>query len=197
VSRLAELKVVSAGPTLFPRGAAGKGTQRRANKLTSEYEAVLRGYDVRFHGAEPRVDGEPEPAPGPLLTRFRGFGALCEGQLVAGPWGDLSPHLHQLLRTCAESRVAATSRAQGWEVGPGQLGKVMGDIRRAMSVVVVRAQAMCLLERLAHLGPGARAAAKRREGTLRQEEFRRRERQAFALAQQARGVGRLGRAFVP
>ena len=66
-----------------------------------------------------------------------------------------------------------------------------------MSVVVVRAQAMCLLERLAHLGPGAGAAAKRREATLRLEERRRRERQAFALAQQARGVGRLGRAFVP
>jgi hypothetical protein len=197
VSRLAELKVISAGPTLFPRGGAGRGTQRRANKLTSEYETVLRGYDVRFHGAEPRVDGEPEPPPGPLLTRFRGFGALCEGQLVAGPWGDLSPHLHQLLRTCAESRVAATGRARGWEAGPGELGKVMGDVRRAVSVVVVRAQAMCLLERLAHLGPGAGAAAKRREATLRQEERRRREREAFTLAQQARGASRLGRAFVP
>ena len=66
-----------------------------------------------------------------------------------------------------------------------------------MSLVVVRAQAMCLLERLSHLGPGAGPAAKRREGTLRQEEWRRRERQAFVLAQQARGVSRLGRAFVP
>jgi hypothetical protein len=197
VSRLAELKVVSAGPTLYPRGVAGKGTLCRAKKLTSEYEAVLRGYDVRFHGAEPRLDGEPEPAAGPLLARFRGLGALTEGQLVAGPWGDLSPHLHQLLRTFAESRVAATGLARGWEAGPGELGKVMGDVRRALSVVVVRAQALCLLERLAHLGPGAGAAAKRREATLRQEERRRREQEAFALAQQARGASRLGRAFVP
>jgi hypothetical protein len=197
VSCLAELKLIGAGKTSYPRGVAGKGSTRRAVKLTSEYEAILRGYDVRFHGAAPRVEGEPEPAPGPLVTRFRGFGALTEGQLVAGPWGDLSPHLHQLLRIFAESRVAATSRAQGWEAGPGLLGKLMGEVRRAMSVVVVRAQAVCLLERLAHLGPGAGAAAKRRAVTLRLEEGRRRERQAFDLAQQARGASRVGRAFVP
>ena len=38
----------------------------------------------------------------------------------------------------------------------GLLGKVMGEVRRSMSVTVVRAQAVCLLERLAHLLPGAR-----------------------------------------
>jgi hypothetical protein len=173
------------------------GPPRGLKSLTTEYEAILRGYDVRFHGAEPRVEGQPEPAPGPLVTRFRGFGALTEGQLVAGPWGDLSPHLHQLLKTFAESRVAATARAQGWEAGPGLLGKLMGEVRRAMSVTVVRAQAVCLLERLAHLGPGAGAAAKRRAVTLRLEEGRRRERQAYDLAQQARGASRVGRAFVP
>ena len=106
---------------------------------------------------------------------------------MAGPWGDLSPHLHQLLRTFAESRVAAVSRAQGWEAGPGQLGKVMGEIRRALSVTVVRANAYCLMERLAHLGPGAGAAAKRREGALRQEK-RRQDRQAFDPAWQSRGT---------
>ena len=47
-----------------------------------------------------------------------------DGELVAGPWGDLSPDLHKLLLVFAESRVAAMSRAQGWEAGPGQLGKV-------------------------------------------------------------------------
>ena len=89
------------------------------------------------------------------------------------------------------------SRAQGWEAGPGMLGKVMGEIRRAVSVEVVRGQALCLLDRLAHLGPGARAADKRRQVTLRQEEARRRERQAFCLANQGRGLSRVGRAFIP
>ena len=105
--------------------------------------------------------------------------------------------LHQLLRVFAESRVAAASRAQGWEAGPDQLGKVMGEIRRALSVTVVRANAYCLLERLAHLSPGTGAAAKRLEGALRQEEKQRQDRQAFDLAWQSSGSCRVGRAFVP
>ena len=78
----------------------------------------------------------------------------------------------------------------------GMLGKVMGEVRRTFSMVVVRSQAMCLLERLAQLGPGARAAAQRRQVTLRLEERRRQERQAYSLAHERRGLGRMGRAFI-
>ena len=89
------------------------------------------------------------------------------------------------------------SRAQGWEAGPGQLGKVTGEIRRAMSVTIVRANAFCLLNRLSQLGPGAGAAARRRQEALRLEERRRRDREAFDMAWHARGSCRVGRAFVP
>ena len=138
---------------------------------------------MRFHGAQPwasREQGQPrpeEPPSGPLLLRFRRLGGLCQGQLVAGPWGDCSPHLHQLLRTFAEERVAAEGRATGVVPGPGALGQVMGEVRRAMSVTVVRAQQVCLLERLSFLAPGARAAVRRRQTTLRLLERRRREAQ--------------------
>ena len=120
---LAELKVISAGKTWFPRGVAGKGTDRRAARLGAEYEAKLRRYDIQFHGA----GRQGELQPGPLVARFRDLGGLDEGQLVAGPWGDLSPHFHKLLRAFAESRVAAMSRAQGWEAawqgdGGGETG---------------------------------------------------------------------------
>ena len=57
---------------------------------------------------------------------------------MAVPWGDLSPYLHQLLRVFAESLVADMGRAQGWEAGPNMLGKVMGEVRRAFSVTVVK-----------------------------------------------------------
>ena len=43
------------------------------------------------------------------------------------------------------------------------LDRAMGEVRRATSVTVVRLQAICLMERLAHLGPGARAAGERPE----------------------------------
>ena len=196
VPRLAELKVISAGRTWYPRGQGGKGVERRAGRLTWEYEDRLKRYDIRFHGAERRQQGQPEPAPGPLLTRFRGYGGLCQGKLVAGPWGCLSKDFHALLKILAEARCTAIARSRGWEAGPGLLGKVTGELRRAMSVQVVRSQAMCLLERLAQLGPGARAAAERRAATLRLEERRRREAQAFTLAHQNRGLDRVGQAFV-
>ena len=78
------------------------------------------------------------------------------------------------------------NRAQGWEAGPGQLGKVMGEVQRALSVTVVCANALCLMERLSQLGPGAGAAAKRRQTALHLEERRRHKRQAFDLAEEKR-----------
>ena len=72
------------------------------------------------------------------------------------------------------SQVAAIARSNGWEAGPGVKGKIMGELRRGFRVAVVRGQALCLLERLAHLGPGARAAAQRSQVTIRVEESRRR-----------------------
>ena len=59
VQCLADLKVISAGKTWFPRGVARKDTNQQAAGLTSEYEAKLRDYDVRFNGAEPRRWGQP------------------------------------------------------------------------------------------------------------------------------------------
>ena len=162
-------------------GQQGKGTDRRANRLQGEYEAALRAYDVRYHGAQPLRQGQPEPPPGPLVRRLRSFGPLLT--LVAGPWGDLSQDLHRLLRIFAEARVANRARAEGWGgVGAEDMGQAMGQVRRATSVVVVRLQALCLQERLAHLGPGARAAGERRRVVKQLEERRRREAQAYRLA---------------
>ena len=49
-------------------------------------------------------------------ARFRSFGGLADGQLVAGPWDDLSPHLHQLLELFAESRAATIERSRGMKL---------------------------------------------------------------------------------
>ena len=154
----------------------------------------MRKYDVRFHAAAPLVRGQPPPAPGPLVERFRNFEFM---KLVAGPWGDLSQDFHHLLRTLAEKKVESTAVAAGRFSSGGELGKVMGDIRRACSVEIVRGQALCLLERLAHLGPGARAAGERRRVAEQLEDKRRQQAQAFYLAYQNRGLARIGRAFVP
>ena len=67
-----------------------------------------------------------------LLTEVMGHGYYIWRTNSGWP----GPHLHQLLKTFAESRVAATARAQGWEAGPGLLGKLMDEVRRAMIVTV-------------------------------------------------------------
>ena len=74
--------------------------------------------------------------------------------------------------------VAARCRASGVDQGPGQLGLVMAEVRRATSVTVVRAQGVCLLERLGFLGPGARSAVGRRQAILLLERRKKREAQA-------------------
>ena len=103
---LAELKVISAGKTWFPRGAAGKGTERRADKLEAEYERTLRDLDVRFLGAAPARAGHRDPPPGPLLSRFRALGGLEQDKLVAGPLGGFVPRFSQLVEDIC--------RGNGW-----------------------------------------------------------------------------------
>ena len=129
-------------------------------ELETEFtKAKLRKYDVRFHGGGTLTRGQSQQPPGPLVQKFRSYEFL---KLVAGPWGDLSQDFHMLLKTFAEKRVENMARGRGVESGAGELGKVMGEVRRAMSVEVVRSNALCLLERLAFLSPGARAAGERR-----------------------------------
>ena len=191
---LAELKMIGAGKTWYPRGQEGRGTERRARELSTAYERALWKYDTRFYGAEPRGRAVPLPPPGPLVHRLRSYGSLQT--LVAGPWGDLSDDFHELLKLMAETRVANQARARGYEAGEGELGLAMGAVRRAISVAVVRAQSLCLLERLAFLGPGVRADVERRQLAERLQERRRRDEEAYRQALASRGLRGVGRAFV-
>ena len=173
----------------YPRGVEGRGTDRKANGLQKLYRDSLSKYDRRFHDTRP---GES----GPLVQRLMSFGPLWG--LVVGPWGEGSKDLHSLIKILGESRVAARGQARGWEGGDGELGLVLGQIRRTLSCTFVRAQALCLLSRLGQLGPGAKSAADRRVVAQRAELARRREAQAHWLANiKGRGLGRVGSIFIP
>ena len=92
--------------------------------------------------------------------------------------------------------MAGRVRARGQEASDWELGQVMGEIRRALSLDAVRAQSLCLLARLCYLGEGAHAAADRRQQAAREEEGRRRDQMAHYLAHiRGRGVTRAGEAF--
>ena len=153
-------------------------------------------YDVRFHGAEPLPRGQSgsqHPA-GPLVQRFRGYEMM---KLVAGPWADLSQDFHVLIGHLAQKHFESRDRSRGSFSLGGELSQAVGEIRRALSVQVVRGQALCPLERLAHLGPGARAAGDRRQLVQKLEERRRQQAQAYSLAHRQRGLSRVGSTFIP
>jgi hypothetical protein len=117
--------------------------------------------------------------------------------LVVGPWGEGSKDLHILVKTMADSKVAAKARALGRDISDKELGIVVTQIRKYLSTSFVRAQSLCLINRLSFLGEGAQAAAGRRDLANRLEEGRRRDRQAHVLAH-VRGLGlqRVGQLFV-
>ena len=96
---LAELKVISAGPSRYPRGVASsrdKAADRRARALPAEYRRKLGQIDVGYNGTRP---GEV----GPCVARLETFGELLE--LVVGAFGEVSSDMDRVISAMAESRV--------------------------------------------------------------------------------------------
>ena len=152
---------------------------RRGRELPGSYRRPLARLDERYRGTAP---GET----GALVARLQGYGDLmC---LVAGAWGDCSTDLHNLVQTCAESRVEHLCRSTGRPELEGQLSVIIGQYRRLLSSCIVRAQAQCLISRVGVIAPQAREAAQRREVAGRMERVMREERKAQWMAS-LRGPG--------
>ena len=184
VDHLAELKFVSAGVSWYPRGVAGRGTDRRAGGLQQLYKKKLLPLDTRYHNTPPGQTG-------PLVRRLQSYGKL-EG-LVVGPWGEVSKDMHSLVKVLAESKLAAKARARGRDISDRELGLITTQIRKYLATAFVRAQSLCLLNRLCYLGEGATAAAGRRDLARRLEVGRKREREAHFQAHiRGQGLSRIG-----
>ena len=145
---LAELKFIGAGVTWFPRGVRGKGTDRRASGLPLLYKRALERLDRSHHNTAPGQTG-------PLVRRLQSYGKL-EG-LVVGPWGEVSKDLHTLVKTMADCKVAAKARALGRDISDKELGIIVTQIRKYLSTSFIRAQGLCLINRLSYLGEGAQS----------------------------------------
>ena len=133
-----------------------------ARDLPGSYRRPLRKLDVQHHSTAP---GET----GPLVQLLDSFGELqC---LVAGAWGEGSLHLHSLIQTCAESRVAHLIRTSGKQEMEGKHSGLVAQYRRLVSTCVVRGQAQCLLSRVSAISGAAkqRGAAGRLEKRLGEE----------------------------
>ena len=68
------------------------------------------------------------------------------------------------MQSLALSRLRAVGLQRGRESVKGELGVLVGQVRRLLSVAAVKSQAECLLSRMRVIGKGTAAAGRRRQG---------------------------------
>ena len=185
-SKLAELKVIGAVETYYPRAGARarskKGVEKRAGLIPGEYKRPLAALDTRYHRVE-------EGQTGPLVRRLERFGNILTW--VVGAWQEASKDLHDLLDLLAYHKVAVLGLARGREATENERAQILSGYRRTLSTMAERANSDCLLGRLAKVGEAHRGAARRRAWALREEERLQEERRAHWRAHiQGRGVMR-------
>jgi hypothetical protein len=88
-------------------------------------------------------------------------GGLGGGPLGGGQQG--AKDLHSLVKTISDVKVAAKARALGREISYKELGIVVAQVLKYLSVTFIRTQSLFLLNRLCFFRVGARAAAGRRD----------------------------------
>ena len=139
------------------------------------------------------VVGVGDEQKGPVERRLDEFGELLG--LCFGAWGEGSEGVHQLVQTIAEARL----KYQGLQLGrPGseeELGVLVGQVRRRLSLVAVKAQIDCLLAKLHQVGPGNAQLAKKRSWAIQEDLRMARERGAQWL-RRVEGVHTLRRGFI-
>ena len=170
VDTLCELKVINAGVSRYPRGEDQgrlKAVDRRARQLQKEYENKLGKLDSQLHGT-------PEGQTGPLVRRLRSYPRLQS--FVVGAFGEVSEDLHSLVNHLAGSREKYMTQTTGYSLSSRERSQIVGQIRRQLSTAFTRANSLCTLSRVMNVGPNSRAAAKRREWAMLEEEGMRRER---------------------
>ena len=112
------------------------------------YKRALERLDTSHHHT-------PAGQTGPLVRRLQSYGKL-EG-LVVGPWGEGSKDLHTLVKVLAETKLAAKARALGREMSDKELGIIVTQVRKYLSTSFIRAQSLCLINKLSLLGATALA----------------------------------------
>ena len=101
------------------------------------------------------------------------------------------------MKVLGENKVAVQARAKGREASDNKLGVIITQIRKYLSTAFIRAQSLYLINKLAHLGEGAKAAAGRTHLERRLEVGRKREREAHYQAHiRGLGLSRVGQVFV-
>ena len=147
--QLVEIKALSAGATWYQSNQ--KAMDQRAKRLPNEYLNKARNIDINHHCTSNNQEG-------PLEQRLKGFGELqC---LVAGQYGEVSQHFHDLLEKTVTSKSNHITQVEGCHLSDSERGLLLHQMRRRLSISIIRSQSSCLLSRLGRISPGAKDAAK-------------------------------------
>ena len=96
--------------------------------------------------------------------------------------GKCRKDMQSLIKVIGETKVAAQARERDRPTSDNGLAVVISQIRKFLSTAFIRAQSLCLLNRLCFLGKGAKEAAGRRDLAKRLEISRKRDLQAHYQA---------------
>ena len=166
-----QIKVLSAGATWYQ--SKQKSVDQKAKSLPKMYLDKAQKIDRKYCGVNQNQEG-------PLEQRLKGFGdLLC---LVAGQYGEVSQHFHDLLAKLSKAKASHIGQMEGRHLSESERGLLLHQMRRRLSVTIIRAQSSCLLSRLGHFSPGAKEAAKRRALSKRSEEINSQDRRAHFFA---------------
>ena len=95
-----------------------------------------------------------------------------------GAWGEASEDVHKLIDTLAKSRLNSQERTRGRPRDNQELALITSQIRRRLSLVVIKAQVECLLSRLHQVGSGTKSLVQRRQWAVQEDMMMKREREA-------------------
>ena len=90
----------------------------------------------------------------------------------------LSQHSHDLLAKLVTNKASLSAQIEGLHLSNSECGLLLHQMRRRLSVAIIRAQSNCLLSKLGHFHPGAKEAAKRRASAKHRDELNSQDQQA-------------------
>ena len=102
---------------------------------------------------------------------------------------------NQLVQTIAEARLKYQGLQRGRPGSDRELGLLVGQVRRRLSMVAVKAQVDCLLAKLHQVGPGNAQLGKKRTWAILEDQRMARERSAQWI-RRVEGVQTLRKGFI-
>ena len=130
---------------------------------------------------------------GPVERRLEKFGTLLG--ICFGAWGEASEDVHLLIQILAESRLAFQGLQRGKPGSKAELGIMVGQIRRRISITAIKAQVDFLLSKIHQVVPGNQQMDERRVWALIEDERMCGERAAQWL-RQIEGMQTIRKGFI-